>query len=93
MLNTKPWLLGSIAGGLVSLPVPWPKISWMLIVGILLGNDVIFFGKSLTFAKCQGLEERELTDFLPPPPIATTEAGWPFNGLGRYGKGFRQGDV
>lgn len=22
MLNTKPWLLGSIAGGLVSLPVP-----------------------------------------------------------------------
>jgi len=41
VLNTKPWLLGSIAGGLVSLP---------------------------------GLEERELTDFLPPPPIATTEA-------------------
>jgi len=41
VLNTKPWLLGTIAGGLVSLP---------------------------------GLEERELTDFLPPPPIATTEA-------------------
>ena len=41
----------------------------------------------------EGLEERELTDFLPPPPIATTEAGWPFNGVDRYGKGSRQGDV
>ena len=65
----------------------------MLIVGILLGNDVIFLANPSPLMACQGLEERELTDFLPPPPIATTEAGWPFNGLGRYGKGFRQGDV
>ena len=133
VLNTKPWLLGSIAGGLVSLPVPrfdvtggvdgWDSVGkwatkkrakpgWLDYFGDYMTElyrdyfinqhkdpyyptrisckERSFFFFSLVaqmtrhffgqICPREGLEERELTDFLPPPPIATTEAGWPFNG-------------